>query len=397
MVPASFISLAEMPLTPSGKVNRLALPVPGAESSQGDNNGDNNGDNSSDAPSDLLELQLKRIWEQLFEREVSLRDHFFDDLGGHSLLAARLFAQIKGQLGHHLPLATLFEAPTIEGLAARLRQSGWSPPWSSLVTVQPGAGRPPIFWVPAAGVTALSFVDLARHLGPDQPFYSLQPLGLDTDVAPHTSVAEMAKHYLQEIRALYPQGPYRLGGRCFGATVAFEMAQQLHVSGERVELLVMQDGGPPIPLQRSPTEWLRRAHQHWQHGVLADILWRHFHRRERMVRERIKRHAINVFGTPEARRLQGVLDAHLVAANSYHGSPYPGRIVLLWSSEFDVRMANLWQSGWEQLALGGVESYVVSGKHRTMLQEPDVIHLATQLRTLLDETASMEAVGDCTV
>lgn len=76
------------------------------------------------APNDELEVRLTKIWGQLLGvHPVGIRDNFFD-LGGHSLLAVRLFTQIEKLFGKNLPLATLFEAPTIEQLAVLLREKG---------------------------------------------------------------------------------------------------------------------------------------------------------------------------------------------------------------------------------------------------------------------------------
>jgi len=66
---------------------------------------------------------------------------------------------------------------------------------------------------------------------------------------PHTSVEEMAQHYLQEIRAVQDHGPYFLVGYCFGAIVAYEMAQRLLASGEKVAILASLNG--PCPRYRN--------------------------------------------------------------------------------------------------------------------------------------------------
>src|SRR4029079_16347903 len=92
-------------------------------------------------PQDKLELKLQRIWERVLAvNPIGMDDNFFE-LGGHSLLAVRLFAQIEKSLGRNLPLATLFQAPTIRSLAEVLRKAGWAAPWSSLVLLQGGGKR----------------------------------------------------------------------------------------------------------------------------------------------------------------------------------------------------------------------------------------------------------------
>src|SRR5438309_4488348 len=76
-----------------------------------------------------LESTLQAIWEEILDSPVDLNDNFFD-LGGHSLLAVRLFAEIRESTGHHLPLMTLFRAPTVKRLAALIEQNDPAAPWS---------------------------------------------------------------------------------------------------------------------------------------------------------------------------------------------------------------------------------------------------------------------------
>src|SRR5262249_46858595 len=158
------------------------------------------------APRDMLERQLTQIWENILAiKPIGIRDNFFD-LGGYSLLAVRLFEEIEQATGKTLPLATLFQAATIEQLADLLRQEEWSAPWSSLVAIQSNGSKPSLFLIHAVGGNVLHYRDLSRYLGPDQPFYGLQAQGLDGKQVPHTRVEDMAALYIREIRTLQPEG-----------------------------------------------------------------------------------------------------------------------------------------------------------------------------------------------
>jgi acyl carrier protein len=115
-------------------------------------------------PRTALEARLAALWaEVLGLPRVGAHDSFFD-LGGHSLLAVQLFARIEQQLGRLLPLATLFRAPTVAGLAALLEEQGWAPSWRSLVPLRAAGSRPPFFCVHGIGGNVLSFRALAGHL-----------------------------------------------------------------------------------------------------------------------------------------------------------------------------------------------------------------------------------------
>jgi len=85
-----------------------------------------------------------------------------------------------------LPLATLFQAPTIEKLAAVIRKSDWKPIWSSLVPIRPGGHEAALFFVHPIGGNVLNFSGFCSHFGPDQPIYALQARGLNNEVASHT-------------------------------------------------------------------------------------------------------------------------------------------------------------------------------------------------------------------
>ncbi|MGI9290684.1 MAG: non-ribosomal peptide synthase/polyketide synthase [Gammaproteobacteria bacterium] len=114
MVPAAFVALHEFPLTPNGKLDRKALPAPDTQIKQ----------NEYIAPRDETEEQLVLMWQELLGVEqVGVQDDFFS-LGGHSLVAMQVVSRIMQSLGVQLPLESLFEAPTIEGLAQSVKQLG---------------------------------------------------------------------------------------------------------------------------------------------------------------------------------------------------------------------------------------------------------------------------------
>jgi acyl carrier protein len=238
MVPSIFVELDALPLTPSGKVNRRALSVPEAyrpESSE-----------EHVAPRNEVEATLVKLWQKVLGlKAIGVKDNFFE-LGGHSLLASRLFAQIQNTFGKNLPLVTLFQSPTVEQLAAVLREHESQGSWLSLVAIQPKGSRPPLFCVHAAGSNVLIYRPLARHLGVDQPVYALQARGLDGQTDPSVRVEEMAAHYIKEMRTVQPEGPYQLLGASFGGLVIYEMAQQLLAQGQQVALLAMLNTDCPV-------------------------------------------------------------------------------------------------------------------------------------------------------
>ena len=191
MIPIAFVELDSFPLTPNGKIDRKLLPDP-----IGINKEDNG---KKETARDEVEKLLTKLWEELLDvTQIGIYDDFFD-LGGHSLIAAKLFRQIEIQFGKSIPLATLFENPTIAYLAEIIHDEK-SVKWSSLVNIQTEGPKTPLFLVHGAEGNVLLYRELAerlRELG--QPVYGLQSLGLDGKSEPSSSINEMAKTYVDEI------------------------------------------------------------------------------------------------------------------------------------------------------------------------------------------------------
>jgi amino acid adenylation domain-containing protein len=374
-IPAAFITLAALPLTPVGKVDHAALPAPAPDRPDLETR--------FRAAQDPLEMQLTKIWEAVLGvRPVGIDDSFFS-LGGHSLLAVRLFDQIARLVGRTLPLTTLFHAPTVRELADILRRQDWTPPWASLAPIRPGGSRLPLFLVPPAASTSLHFAPLAQRLDPEQPLYGLDPLGLDGRSAPHQRIEQMAAHYLREVRLLQPAGPYLLGGACLGGQVAFEMAQQLTAAGEEVALLVILDSSPPSA-GPSWTRWrrtghyLRRIAHHLRHRQLARALARVIAARLRRLRNAL---------TPSGAHVERTFLVHRQAQARYRARPYAGRVVLFQSKQYS-RYGH--EALWASLVSGGFEACVVPGStHRTLLR--DEAYLPTLAEQINRRLAALEA------
>jgi amino acid adenylation domain-containing protein len=244
MVPAVFLSLGDLPLTNNGKIDYGALPSPDTVRS--------GADGALVPPRDEVERKLVRLWEKVLGvRPIGVQDNFFD-LGGHSVLAVHLMAAIEQAFDHRLPLATLFQNPTVERLGELLRTQTSSGSPSPLVLIQPAGSERPFFCVAGGGGSVLYFYELAHRLGQERPFYGLQAIGLDGECEPLDRVESIAARHIEALRPVQPHGPYLLGGHCFGGLVAFEMAQQLTRQGEEVQLVALLDVPAPHPSRTTP-------------------------------------------------------------------------------------------------------------------------------------------------
>jgi len=367
MVPSQFVFLPAMPLTPNGKVDRRALPVPDFDSPDS-----SMGSNDAVAADDLFQAQLIQIWEKVLGRKpVGLRDNFFD-LGGHSLLAVRLMNRIKQLTGTTIPLAVLLEAPTVEQLAVALR-NGCAHRWDSLVPIQPEGSRPPFFCVHGVGGNVVGFHYLAKYMKPDYPFYGLQAQGMDGSHS-DTRIEDMAAHYINAIRAVQARGPYQLGGFSLGGLVAYEMACQLVAAGEEVGAVILFDtyATKPKPVNASLLELARHPS------------WAKIKRLPEAIYKKIRR-TVRVWFLPD--HVTKVRLNNDRAAEQYRLRPYSGKITLL-RAEDTWRTSEDPEAGWGPL-VGEVESVQLSGGHIDILGEPHVGRLAECLKDCINR-ASLE-------
>jgi len=395
MVPSAFVLLERLPLTQNGKLDREALPVPDKDSFESET--------GFLAPRDPVELQLTKIWEELLNiKPIGVKDNFFD-LGGHSLLALRLFAQIEKMLGKNLSLATLFQAPTIEQLARFMRQEEPSTTWSSLVALQPHGSKPPFFWVHGE----LSDAFLPGYLGPDQPLYGLEHQSRDGKRALYTSAENIAAHYLKEICTVQPEGPYFLGGYCFGSTVALEMTQQLREQEQETALLVMLNPPDPTPnLHNTLPRVLLFGNNLYRHfpslGLLRpqekltyvlETVKRKLEETIIRIKEAGKSIAKSVvckiylglgYLLPPFVRSFYILSIYDRARRDYVPQIYPGRLII-----FKGAGDSCDPQTWERLAAGGLEIHEVPGGHVNILKEPHVQVWAEQLKDYLQKNQTV--------
>ncbi|WP_165898185.1 non-ribosomal peptide synthetase [Tumebacillus sp. BK434] len=403
MIPSAFVVMEHLPLTDNGKVDRRALPVPeelGIER-----------EIEFVAPRDELETELAAIWEELLGAAPSVKDDFFA-IGGHSLLAVRMMALIEQRLGFSLPLSVLFQDGTIAGLAELLRQGVGTRTGTSLVPVQATGSKPPVFFVHPVGGGIFSYFELARRLGADQPFYGLQALGFDDDNLPLSTFEEMAAWYIEEIRRVQAEGPYRLGGWSLGGAIAFEMTRQLRAQGEAVELLIMLDTMAPVEQNRAEPMDDLRALMNFA-GDLAGTSGLDFSNLGEMsaqlealgaenALEMIYHSAMSTGSLPpglkfdHVRRLYKVFKANTDAMTSYEpadGLDEAVRVAFFRASttpelaDFDhIRQDPTY--GWSQLC-SRVEVSEAEGHHFSILQQPHVQSLAERLHKYLEQVKSV--------
>jgi thioesterase domain-containing protein/acyl carrier protein len=350
---------------------------------------------------DDTESQLAGIWQNLLGLESVGVDQNFFDLGGDSSLAVRMFAEIEKIFQVKLPLATLYETPTIEELARVLRGEASMSGWSPLVTIQAAGSRPPLFCFHGAGGNVLIYRDLSRRLGMDQPLYGLQAQGLDGSQPPLTTIEEMATLYVKEIRQAQPHGPYFLAGYCGGGTIAYEAAQQLQAEREQVALLALFDtmnwSKIPVTLWSKGAYTFQRLVFHVASFLSLDLAGVSEFLREKtetlhnripvwrgILQAKFSKNSNAAAST--ALVLGRIWQTNDHACWQYVPKSYPGILTdFRPSTQYGIfDKPNL---KWDGLAQGGQEVVVLPVYPAMMLVEPFVEHLAAALKKSIDQAS----------
>lgn len=424
LIPSRFVLRDRLPLSASGKIDRSALVDPG------DDRPEVEATAAFVGPRDELEADIAKAYaETLGVAHVGANDDFFD-LGGTSLGALRLVASLEQRIGVELPLATLYEAPTVAQLAAWMRDrprsatacSSSEGPAQAFVTLKRGNPRAPMFLVPGGhggNAEMTLYAQALRHLDRDIAVYGLLARGVEDADTPHASVAEMARAYVASIRELVPDGPYALAGECVGGVIALEMAQQLAAQGQEVALLLLMDTWLPTALGKLHYRWLekpgavfrdRRMIARRGFADVRRVFDDHVRARPRGKPLRALRYAVDValtmkrvadpwmravydVGKPlagQARR--AAAEANYVEQTlRYAPRPYPGRIALL-ASAANAKLGI--DEPWRRIARGGLSLYCAPGDHDTYLREHPAATAAVLARCVDDALGHREGAAN---
>ena len=386
------------PLNANGKIQVSALPEPARSRSEAVAK-------PAAPPVGETEKQLAVIWSELLGTAEINRDDDFFTLGGHSLMALRMFARIHGEFDRSLPLATLLQHPTIEGLAGVLVppvevKAVEAPPMpgkGNVVTIAVGGDDTPLFCIHGGDGGVLFYRSLATLMPPEIPLHAIESLELGSSGPIESStIEETAAGYLRSLRAVQPHGPYRLAGYSFGGVVAHEMAFQLTRGGHAVEFVGLFDTHNPAVPARNYT-MAERLRVFWQQNS-AEPLWRRLKRvlnrliegirTNRRVKAEVRAAHRSGLAEPysDLRRVQ-VRQANWRAMQAYRPQTYPGRLTLFRTSTISDKVERPADYGWACLAGGGLDVVLLSGEHLTLFAPENIASLAQALTDSLLESS----------
>ncbi len=387
MVPTVFVPMAALPLTQNLKIDRKQLPDPdwsGVTELRDDHESPDR-DLSPQAPAPDVAGMLA-LWNQIFpDLRVDAESNFFD-LGGQSLDFARLQTKVLQKFGVQPTVEDILSTPTLSGLARRVTQSRPRPLSNPrLVAIQSEGTQPPLFLISQS----LIFRQVARHLGNDQPVFTIQMR--DEDIAecgPRPTFESIAAFYAGIIRQSRPQGPYRLGGWCASGWLAFEVAQQLRAAGESVELLVIVDAW-------APNYWrdLNRLHR-LAAGASYDLSRLRIHLRslrphsvDTKARFLLDRLRARVGGAPDRDEDEDVTAVDRLveeAVVEYKPRPFHGKTLLFCSAEQPAGRFIAPDMGWAKFLEGPPPTITrLPGDHRQIFDDPGAAILAAKVSASL--------------
>ncbi|MBN8955412.1 MAG: AMP-binding protein [Rhizobiales bacterium] len=278
-IPRRILVVSAIPKGPTGKVQRsqlhtqLAVNADPPEETR----------RAEPRPVSNLESALLRLWRETLESEaVGLDDDFFE-MGGDSLMAVEMLLEVEKIVGHSIPESMLVDHPTIAQLARGLASA--APAHArTLIQLQKGDARPPLFFFHGDYDGGYYTRRVARLLGPDQPFISVAPHGLGSESIPE-SIEAMAFDRLRLILDAQPEGPFRLAGYCNGGLVVLALAKLLVEAGRQVDAVFLIDT-PTLNFRPTPrllfqalTKRLDAISPKWEQqarplAVAVDVAWR---------------------------------------------------------------------------------------------------------------------------
>ena len=274
-----------------------------------------------------MEVRVARIWADILGLPSIGRHEGFFDIGGHSLLAVQLAGHMRDVLQTEVPLAALFQYPTVAAMAEWLELER-TVPVSPFVVVRKGKGDgPPLYLFHTGTGHVWGYESLIKALDPGDPISGIQMRAVDNPAIEVQDFGAVVEDYLEILRSRHPGGSYRLLGWSLGGLIALGVASRLRESGANVDFLGLIDTHHPRKFEKN--DWRAR---------LTEFL-----------QDPEDRARLAALPGPEIRELE-----HILSGISH--SERPARVALwgrergLWLNEISIEILRLETSLWRHVA-----------------------------------------------
>lgn len=249
MIPAHFVQLEKYPLTPNGKIDRKSIPIPQAVMNIGV---------EYKAPENEVEQKLVRIWEQVLSLQDIGTNYNFFEIGGNSINSLKVISEIQKEFDVNVSLGELFANPTIAALANSIQTESLFSKMECVVRMNKiSSEKRNVFILHSLDGTIFGYKELAQRLDKECNFYAIQARGLIGDSPLPQSLEDLVSFYMHEIKQVQPEGPYIIGGHCFGIMFAYDLVRMLEEQGETVEKLIVIDEQPWLNDKQLAYVWAR--------------------------------------------------------------------------------------------------------------------------------------------
>jgi amino acid adenylation domain-containing protein len=379
-LPHFLIPLEQLPRTDNNKIAFNKLPPP--EMVRPDL------PNAYVPPEDELEEKLLELWEnQLGIQGIGVTDDFFD-LGGDSLLGALLFAAVEETLGRELPVSILLTAPTIREQSIWIRDKDSKQDFAVIIPIRPSGDQAPLFFIPGKGGYPTRIRELAKRLDERIPVYACQDLISRKNSTFYHSVEATASFFLEEIRKIYPHGPYILVGESVGGKVAFEIAQMLINQGETTPLVILLDtfnnddssyednrtklGNYYPMLVRKHIFILSRSNWQGKLDYIKFYMDLFAQKIKQFLSHENERKSEAAVALPD--NIKKMEAKTRMASQYYVPKSYPGKVILLKALRETKAVENT--NGWGKVQIGELITHPIDCYHGSILFEPAVSQVA---------------------
>ncbi|QQK81514.1 amino acid adenylation domain-containing protein [Salicibibacter cibi] len=375
MRPSAYVSIPNLPLTPNGKLDQQALPAPDMKKQTA---------HAITAPQTPHQEMLVELFSEILGvTRIGIHDGFFD-LGGHSLLAVTLMSRIQETFGEKMSIGTLFESPTVEGLAEKIESGEQHAALDVLLPLRKSGEEQPLFCVHPAGGLSWCYAGLMSALDQKYPLYGLQARAISEPEKRPNSLDEMAADYIRQLKTVQSEGPYRLLGWSLGGNIAQAMAVHLQAEGAEVSSLIMLDAYPDQFFYDPEEE------SNVVMGLLAlggfDI--ENLEGKEISLQNAIEwlRQEGSALASLDDETIQNLKNNYVNAVkllNGYHPQTFDGNVLFFRSTIIPEWFEGIEPERWSPYINGTIYQYEIECAHKDMCQPGPIAEIGTYITNYL--------------